>query len=356
MRKFTLNDLKKKELPSTPVNNVLFVLDRSGSMQSLRRKVTEETNRRIEEMRQYDLTYNMETRISILEFSDSTKWAVKDTHVSVANYAPVRISENMTALAEACYEGIKYLKTLPPRSKDESFLVLILTDGGENQSSPAAVKNLPKAIKSLPENWTVTYIGPGSGWAIANGIPAENCLLWSGAANDYVRTAQAQSVGTQSYYLARSTGASAVQSFYTVDPNKIQSYELSFLNKLNANEFKLLQNWEPKIELKPFLEKNNLQFKRGVSYYQLLKPEKIQEDKDLLILDNSTGEVYGKGNHGRDIRRFLGIPETGVVNVRPKKGDKYTIFVQSNSNNRKLISWKDKTTGEKVAQSVIVLL
>jgi len=145
-----------------------------------------------------------------------------------------------------------------------------------------------------------------------------------------------------------------------VNPDKILPSEIENLNKIPASERKVLAVPVPsvgnshKMELKELVTTNNLQFKSGINYYQLVKPEKIKSHKDLLVMDES-GNIFGKGNSGEEIRRALGIPTSGDILVHPKKG-KYKIFVQSDSHNRKMLSWKDKTTGKFIQQELIVLL
>jgi hypothetical protein len=76
-------------------------------------------------------------------------------------------------------------------------------------------------------------------------------------------------------------------------------------------------------------------FKPGAHYYQLVKPEYIQEDKELVVHIKDKNE-YRQGS--RTVRMLLGLPETGKIRVAPgAHSDKFDIYVQSASVNRKLV-------------------
>lgn len=364
MRKFTLNDLNPPKLPSTPVNRVIFVNDRSGSMRSLFGKTTESVQENIRSLVKSDKTTGQQSYVTIWEFDDKSLIAINNMICSSVDY---RLSAGWgggTALNDTVCRVIDAAKAVEPISSDESVLLLILTDGGECSSVQYGWKDVKGRIASLPENWTVTLIGPSMNikWGESVGIPRDNMLLWDGSAATYSGTVAAQSVGLGTYVQTRATGAKATQSFYTVNPDKILPQEIEKLIKLPKGDFAVIEAPDAmapgknsvSTELAPMVRSYNYQFKTGVNYYELIKAEKIQENKDLLVMDEN-GNVYGKGNSGAEIRAALGLPTTGTITVHPQKG-KYKIFVQSNSNNRKMLAWKDKTSGEVKRQKLIILL
>lgn len=362
MRKITLNEIcPKPKPPEVKVNNILILNDRSGSMMNLRGRVTEETTKKIKEIQENARATGIKTQICLGDFSNK-RYFSSWMDAEAATYTP-KIDNQGTNLNLSVSNALDTLLSAPKVSENDNsaYLLLVMTDGydeSDSEGRSVSVGQLGNKIASLAENVTITLMGPNTNytidWTTSVGIPRDNVILWDGKTEDsYGSTMSVQSVGLGNYYYMRSAGGSSTQNFYTVAPNKIQDHEIKALKVLDPKDFAVLENREDKIELKPFVEKNGFKFLKGANYYQLLKPEKIQSDKDFLIMDKS-GKVYGGGNSGADIRRFLGLPTTGTILVHPVTGE-YTIFVQSNSNNRKLISWNDKNTGERRVQKVVVL-
>jgi hypothetical protein len=99
--------------------------------------------------------------------------------------------------------------------------------------------------------------------------------------------------------------------------------------------------------IRDFVEMNGCSFQRGKGYYQLIprtsdgkaNSEIIQADKEVIFVDRSTGETFDDTNWCRE---QLGIPYGIKATCRPLAipdvMNKYDIFIQSNSYNRKLDS------------------
>ena len=85
--------------------------------------------------------------------------------------------------------------------------------------------------------------------------------------------------------------------------------------------------------IRDFVKGNGLTFKKGRGFYQLTKTETIQGYKEVVLRENSTGDLYS----GEKARELLGLPRTGSTRIRPVVPYGYTAFVQSTSVNRKLI-------------------
>jgi len=83
--------------------------------------------------------------------------------------------------------------------------------------------------------------------------------------------------------------------------------------------------------IKPFVEKKmKREYQVGTAFYQLMKKEKIQPQKDILLLNRSNSLIYG----GQGARDLIGLPEGEYANVTPGNHGEYDIFVQSTSTNR----------------------
>lgn len=91
-------------------------------------------------------------------------------------------------------------------------------------------------------------------------------------------------------------------------------------------------------DIKGFVTKNGIEFKKGRGFYELSKAETVQQYKEIIMQDRETGEMFT----GSQVREKLGLqPQTekGGVNEKLYAADakKFRVFVQSTSVNRKLI-------------------
>lgn len=89
------------------------------------------------------------------------------------------------------------------------------------------------------------------------------------------------------------------------------------------------------VPISDFVKKNGLTFKTGRGFYEFTKSVKIQAYKEVVLMDKTTGDMYS-GDRAREI---AGIPIGYDATVSPGKGNlaNYTCFIQSTSNNRKLL-------------------
>ena len=86
--------------------------------------------------------------------------------------------------------------------------------------------------------------------------------------------------------------------------------------------------------IRDFVDSNDLVFAPGKGFYEFTKRETIQDKKEIVIRDKVTGDMFS----GDKARKLLGIHlGMGKSKIAPKHGDKYDVFVQSTSYNRKLI-------------------
>ena len=87
------------------------------------------------------------------------------------------------------------------------------------------------------------------------------------------------------------------------------------------------------VPIKEFAQANGLIFKTGKGFYEFTKPESISDGKEIVLMDKTTGDMFS-GNKARDL---LGLTAAGKDKFRPVALDKFRVFVQSTSVNRKLI-------------------
>jgi hypothetical protein len=70
-----------------------------------------------------------------------------------------------------------------------------------------------------------------------------------------------------------------------------------------------------------------------MAHYLLVKSERVQAGKRVLVRDTVDGQIYG----GTNARTLLGLPDgAGEIRVRPDKSKRFEVYVQSNASNRKV--------------------
>lgn len=87
--------------------------------------------------------------------------------------------------------------------------------------------------------------------------------------------------------------------------------------------------------IKAFVQENKLVFKTGRGFYQLTKPEVIQDYKEIVVRRKSDGKIVT----GDSVRETLAIPKNSkrFTLDLAEIGD-FDVFVQSTSVNRVLLA------------------
>jgi hypothetical protein len=104
------------------------------------------------------------------------------------------------------------------------------------------------------------------------------------------------------------------------------------LNAVSPGRFQVLEVDEDG-PIKTFVEENGLTFNTGRGFYEFTKTETIQGYKEIVLMDRKTGDLYA----GPRAREMLGMPEGETVRIQPTMLERYYVFVQSTSANRKLM-------------------
>ena len=109
-------------------------------------------------------------------------------------------------------------------------------------------------------------------------------------------------------------------------------YESADLRAVSPGRFQILEV-EQDISIKAFVLENGLSFKVGRGFYEFTKTETIQAQKEIILMDRATGDLF----EGGAAREMLGLPMDATIRIKPSNLEKYVVFVQSTSANRKLI-------------------
>ncbi len=184
---------------------IIFVLDRSGSMESTKADTEGGFNSFISEQR----TLPGDVKVSLYQFDDIYETVYEGKPLSQVPALELR-PRNGTALVDAIGKTIdnvgKRLASTPEEARPGKVVVVIMTDGGENASRVYNRLQIADKIKTQEGvyNWQFVFIGANQD-AIATatqyGMKATSALTY-----------EANSMGTVSAYSSLSKGMSFTRS------------------------------------------------------------------------------------------------------------------------------------------------
>ncbi|MHB9296098.1 hypothetical protein PilKf_01852 [Pillotina sp. SPG140] len=123
----------------------------------------------------------------------------------------------------------------------------------------------------------------------------------------------------------------------TFEVQTVKSFEKSGLIPVLPGRFQVLFVGED-MPIREFCLAQHVEFKKGRGFYELTKAETVQQYKEIILEDKSSGDLYT----GPAVRAYLGLlphMESGGAHerLRPAAAHDYIVYVQSTSVNRKLI-------------------
>lgn len=324
------------------INHIVLVLDASYSMTPFADELVRVADNQVAYLARRSKELDQETRITVYTFATSSVYSstpniqclIYDKDVlRMPSIAGLYNPDGATPLIDATLLSLNDLALTPEKYGQHSFLVYVLTDGEENVSR-AAPSQLQNKITSLPDHWTVATFVPnqrGVYEAKRFGFPKENIAVWDAtSAEGFNEVGERIRQTTEVFMQNRSKGIRGSRNLFTLAKPSLNEVAKN-LDSLHYGQFRLL-DVEEDGRIDEFVERHlKRPYKLGEAYYQLMKTETIQPQKQVAILANS--RVY----IGKEARELLGLPDHHVK-VRPADFSDYEIFVQSTSVNRKLIS------------------
>jgi len=331
------------------VNHIAFVVDRSGSMGRIKAQVVRVFNNQLDTVQRNAKSAGQKTFLSTFMFHSTVD---KPRHLATPVERVPKLALNdyqlggSTALLDAVGTAITRLqKAKGATNKNTSFLVIIITDGQENAS-----RHYTKSLKGLiaqvqkTGRWSLAFlVPPGSQNTLTPfGIPKGNVTVWDATAKGTKVMDMKLAAGLSSFYAARASGKKSVTAFFTTDMSKVDVKSLSTLKDLSKGfarwtvdkEVSIRDFVNAKLKASPALRtKLGAAYETGRGFYELTKPETVQPRKTIAILKKKTKAIFG----GDQARQVLGMPAGSNVKVKPGNHLDYSIFVQSTSNNRKLV-------------------
>lgn len=322
-------------------NHFAIVLDRSSSMQSVQDEAIKVSNDNIRTIQDQVGQSGQKSTVSFWTFADEVQevsvgtvigsgpapWLTRDTYRPLGN----------TALWDGVGKAIQRLSTFPDAGNvDTSFMVIVVTDGEENQSRLFSAPELLRMIdrQQGTDRWSFVFcVPPGKGEALARklGIPMGNIKEWERTREGTRYMGESVTRGLAGYFEGRRRGARSTKGFFNTDASKISASQV----KKNLTDISgQVKIWtvEAECPIQSFVEVKGRSYEIGKAYYQLTKDETVQGHKLLMLMRKGEKAVYG----GQEARDMLGLP-THDVKVRPGNHGEWDIFVQSTSTNRKLV-------------------
>jgi hypothetical protein len=104
------------------------------------------------------------------------------------------------------------------------------------------------------------------------------------------------------------------------------------LSAVPPGRFQVLEV-EEDCPIKDFVQDNGLTFNTGRGFYEFTKTKTIQGYKEIVLMDRRTGDLFA----GTRAREMLGLPEGKTTRIKSTAMDRYFVFVQSTSANRRLM-------------------
>lgn len=331
------------------INHIALVLDGSGSMSGHRETLPQVIDALIKQLAEQSQQLNQETRITTYVFDNTVTCTVYDKDVLrlPAGKELYHVPGGMTALVDATWKALDDLEKTAQLYGDHAFLVYVLTDGHENASRYHVASALGARLRGLPDNWTIGALVPDfPSMQLAKqwGFPAGNVAVWSTtSATGATEVGEVIKQATASYMTARSTGTRSTKNLFDTSHITPAAVSASGIKPLDPSRYLLVPvarnaidqqaaDGTKVVEIQRFVEKLGHQYVTGKAFYELKKRSRIQGNKALAVVENSSGKVFT----GPDARTLIGLPDMDV-RIFPSHNKDYTIFVQSTSTNRHLV-------------------
>lgn len=323
-------------------NNVGILVDKSGSMHGLQNKVVETVNSWVDKIKEECYRGGIKTTVSFGVFNH--KFDLVLDRVPIDKLRKIQRSDinpnGQTALCESASKMMDVIGGGVHR-EDETYLLIVVTDGAENASAISYRNSLPDKIKEsiLKDNWTIVFlVPPGDKHEIMRwGIYDDNVQEWEANEKGMERAKGETLSGLNNYYRGIASGSSkATKSFFqkvTTDMDNVKTSTVKAKLTDVTDDFKLLEVSDDVIIISDFVASKKINYILGNAYYQLVKPEKVQPGKEVLVRDKTKKVVYG----GHYARQLIGMDDINqAYKLTPGNHGNYEIFIQSKSVNRKL--------------------
>lgn len=311
--------------------NVAIVVDASGSMSGLATPVVRMVNDVIGTLAKLEKDMGQDYVVSLFTFHESIQPVFQGFNAGNAPAFSSLITYGPTALFDAVVEATKDITRYG--GKNEASLIITITDGLDNHSRTPSYK-FSEFVREHQGTDKFTFVfhlprGHKSHFVALSGVPEGNCEEWDQTDEGVKRVTIQHQNSLTGYAADRARGVTAKSTYFaTTDASAIDDRDLAPL-RVNPGRFTAFTVEKESVS-KVFAEnKTKSRYVTGQLYYQLMKPEVVQEDKQLVLRDKTSGIIFA----GAAIRGLLGLP-TIRCKVDPGNHASYDVFVQSKAPNR----------------------
>lgn len=333
--------------PANIINHIVLVLDASDSMTNRAKDVIKVADNQIQYLARRSKELDQETRVTVYSFNTTytvSNWRYNHTPniqcliydkdvLRVPSISEVYKTDGATPLIDATMLALDDLQQTPEKYGEHSFLVYVLTDGEENVSNSTPYQ-LSNRIDRLPDNWTLAAFVPNQNGvyeAKKFGFPKDNIAVWDATTSRGVdEMGERIREATETFMVNRSKGIRGSRSLFQLATPSVGEVQNN-LRGVNYGSYDLFEVDRTGRIDEAVKRETGHPYVVGKGYYELIKTETIQPQKQIAILAN--GHVYT----GYEARELLGLPDYHVK-VKPNDYQDYEIFVQSTSVNRKMLA------------------
>lgn len=344
--------------------------DHSASMRGIVGAAMRDFNQLIQDVREEALVQEIDTVVSVVKCGVGYDAEVvrESTISSVSVLKPLTsyiADGNGTPLFESVGDLIEQFKSMPDAdSPDVQFMIMAITDGGENSSSAKWRMGLKNEIIDLQrtDKWSFIFRVP-KGYArnVTRDLSLHegNIYEWDTTARGMETSTAVTKVALKQYFADAKAGVKSTTKFYTnlkdVSVAEIKANLVDISGQVNLWTVQTAAEGQ---QIRLFCEaKSGKPFLKGAAFYQLTKTEdEVQDYKQLAIRDKTSGAVYS----GPAARQMLNLPTSGTVKVVPGDHGNFDLYIQSTSVNRKLpvgtnvLYWSGQGTAFKEGASAPV--
>jgi hypothetical protein len=334
------------------VNHIAILLDKSGSMQPLASGVIKQYNDQAKQISSQAASNQQKTHLSLYAFAYAAEQPILvEVPLDLVELRPLDKNtydpNGGTAMLDSIGLAVDQLSRFE-RGTNDSFLIIVITDGEENQSKNFSWERISTIVrqKISTDAWTFVFLVPvGAKRKLLERLNVfdGNVQEWDQTAKGVEAYSKATNVGINNFFAARASGKRSVKSFFT-DLSGVSTREVAANLVEITGDFKKAvvtaaditgtdQHDNETVVIQEFCEKHFHQYVIGNACYELMKREKVQDHKSFVIEDRTSGKMYG----GPQARTMLGFPPVGEVSVAPGDHGKFRIYVKSTSVNRKLV-------------------
>ena len=224
--------VKKDALKGAKRCIAAIVLDRSGSMGSMRQEAVDAFNEQIREIKKH--SKELPTKVCLVTFSSNVDtplfWNVDVDKIEDLTYDRY-VPDGMTAMRDAVGYTVKRIQEIKDAAKkDTAILDMTISDGQENNSKEFSDKELAELVQESQKTkrWTFTYLGANqdlSQVCASTGISAGSARAFCASPIGMKYASVAQQQGVSEYYgtLCSSRNMSVDNFYQDVPDDKINN-------------------------------------------------------------------------------------------------------------------------------------